>query len=121
MPCSYCFEEDILKYSATGEYPSQELYEMIEESFHDSRFANGIKILIDVTKSIKSITSENARTFANYLKSKNEFLGSKIAITVSKTANYGLGRMVSAFAEDIDLQVSVFYNPDAAKKWLNYS
>lgn len=51
-------------------------------------------------------------------RTRDLWAGSQTAIVVARDLDFGIARMFSAFAEQVDVEYQVFRDEDAARQWL---
>ena len=118
MPISYSFSDGVVRFLISGEYDFKDALPMITESLKDTQFKRSMNFLIDVRNTVKNRTTEEAFEFIDFIKSRCEFEGTKIAVVTSRPVSYGLARMVSVFLEEFDISLDVFRNLSDAEQWL---
>jgi len=118
MHIFYSFDNGILKYVVIGQYDFEEVYPIINESLKDPHFLPGTNFLIDVTQSISNRSTEDAYGFIDFLGSRDEFKGSKIAVVTPRPTSYGLARIVSVYLEELAISLEVFRDLADAEQWL---
>lgn len=96
-----------------------EIKEAFTEALADPSFRTGQGTIVDVTGSESDRTHEEVRQLAVFLAERRAELGHRVAIVVSKSLHYGLGRMLSAYAEIQHLNVEVFQQLDDAIQWMD--
>ncbi len=73
---------------------------------------------MDIRRSEAVFSSDELRSFAKFLASLPVPIAKRAAWVVSADLRFGLARMLSAFAEDEGLELRVFRDTVASRKWL---
>ncbi len=86
----------------------------------DPYFHSGMKILIDIRRSVYNSSSEEIRDAASIMRS---FFGSDspIALVADRDASFATGRMLEVYCESEGVSFQVFRNMEDAAKWLEES
>jgi hypothetical protein len=119
MPVSYTIEKGYAYCKASGNYSFEETYNNHKSALDDPRFLPGYNLLVDVFDSKETRTYAEMQQVASLLANHPKF-GKKYALVVNPehTVRYGLGRMLSTLGELRGVDISIFFNIDDAKKFL---
>ena len=117
-----------LHYKTAEKYPRiigegvmtlDEIEKAFIDALADPSFARGQGIIVDVTGSESDRTHDEIRQFAVFLGERRAEMGNRMAIVVSDSLHYGLGRMLSVYAEFQHLDVAVFRQFEDAIQWMD--
>jgi hypothetical protein len=104
-----------------GEISIEQLEYAVQVVISGPEFPAGAGMVADVTRIEGEPTADQIRELASFFGSRKEELGHRIALVVSskKPVQYGLARMLSAYADNRGLTVGVFTDFEEACGWLN--
>ena len=112
--------EDVLL-TTRGRVSVGDLHEMIRAGLADSRFREGMKILIDHTQATWwSLSNEEILSRAELIRSDAERIGrQRMAFVMGSNVDLGIGRMLQAYISDLSrIQFEVFGTAVEARAWL---
>lgn len=75
-------------------------------------------MLFDIRESREQRSSDELRDIARFLAGQGAEISRHCAIVAGDAFHFGLGRMFSAYSEPEGLEVRVFRDVEAAKRWL---
>jgi hypothetical protein len=103
-----------------GEYSTGEVRSTILNSLSDPQCPTNPSLLINLAESIsiRSRSSDDIRTMADFVSSLRKRFNKRIALVVSNDLAYGLMRMSSAGSEERGIETEVFRKIDDAREWL---
>ena len=114
-------EPEDVTVTTTGPTSVEELDAMVRALVADERYRAGLCILIDHSEAQwSSLSMADARRRAALLEEQASELGQpRVAFVVSRTADFGVGRMMQLMTEGKALFESrIFYSTDEARTWL---
>jgi hypothetical protein len=95
-----------------------ETLEALRQLAADERLGNDFGILVDVRATTFIPTAGEARAIASEISRPALFLHRPIAVVVFQLVQYGIGNMVSLIAGVKGAVLRVFYDIEAAERWL---
>ena len=123
MPIDVCIDTGRNLITRTGRdlVTVDECIQSLEEVLTHPDYQPGMKSLSDMRDVSHQLTAGDVRRIAQVVASNHEEpVNARAAIVVSKTAAYGLSRMLQIHleGEGLPMAVSVFYDVDEARQWL---
>jgi hypothetical protein len=121
MPVEFSIdkEDNIVYRTLRGEVRVDEVLASLEETAKHPDYRPGMKSLNDVREYTPRSTSSDVRQIAEYLLGHADVRkGLVAAVVVSQAVSYGMTRMLQALADNPDFSISVFYDLEEAKRWL---
>jgi hypothetical protein len=110
---------DVIYRTVTGRVSADELLENLECTRNHPDYHPGMASLSDMRDYVHQATNADIRRIAQFFTEHLEDIrGSRAAIVVSKTASYGMSRMLQSYLEGAPLSVLVTYDLAEAKQWL---
>ena len=111
-------EGETLFIVAEGKYSLAEVQTAITSALRESKSTRDCCLLMDIRRSEAVFSSDELRSFAKFLASLPIPIAKRAAWVVSADLRFGLARMLSVFAENEGLELRVFRDTVAARKWL---
>ena len=111
-------EGDILFVVAEGKYSLAEVQTVITSALKESKGIRDCCLLMDIRRSEAVFSPEELRSFAEFLAALPIPIAKRAAWVVSADLRFGLARMLSVFAESEGLELRVFRDTVAARRWL---
>ena len=111
-------ENETLFIVAEGKYSLAEVQTAISAALQESKGIRDCCLHMDIRRSEAVFSSDELRSFAKFLASLPIPIAKRAAWVVSADLRFGLARMLSAFAENEGLELRVFRDTVAARKWL---
>jgi hypothetical protein len=91
---------------------------VISQAFANPAIRPGLKILVQSLDSLFIPTPSEIRKASEFLEEKMKKYSARLALVVSSSVNYGMGRMLEIFCETKDINLKVFRKIEPAKEWL---
>lgn len=105
--------------SLSGEVSIDEIRAAIDAAVRHPDFEPGFDVLSDHTRIRKAITTAQMEAMVAHLESLSTVMGgARWAIVTTKTASYGMMRMLSVRIQEVPMTVAVFRKRDEAEGWL---
>ena len=111
-------EGETLFIVAEGKYSLAEVQTTTSDALKASKCIRDCCLHMDIRRSEAVFSSDELRSFAKFLASLPVPIAKRAAWVVSADLRFGLARMLSAFAEDEGLELRVFRDTVASRKWL---
>lgn len=103
----------------SGKVTLDEIIEAIDSSLQDPLFEPGFDVYSDHVGIDRVISTPQARALAAHLKSRAaQVAGARWAVVTRTRASYGMIRMISAYAEQVPMEVRAFETHAEAEAWL---
>ena len=92
-----------------------------EEGLSDPRWRPGIRALVDHRElDFTALSAADLRARAELaVKQVERFRQAHLAVVVGRPVDWGVQRMMQAFADDFGADVALFYTLDEARNWLS--
>ena len=121
MPIHYHFVDDVLVGRAIGTYPLGHLGEVLRAAVTDPDRPELRGALLDVRASavVSLRTTQQLRDSALLIASMSRWFGRRVALLAESDVQFGVMRMVSAWAENAGTEVAVFRNEAEAFDWVS--
>lgn len=103
---------------ASGSVTFDEVQGVLDQMLAHPRLSDGVRVLTDARKVTGTPSRSELRDIAGNLKPLLARGVSAIAIVTSSVFVYGVARMFSVFAEQVNANVTVFRDMDDARRWL---
>ena len=84
----------------------------------DLRGEQGYGILVDVRETDYVSSSSEIRQYAALAQDADSLRGHRLAIVVTRTVQFGMGRMFATYLEMLGGQADVFRDEESAMDWL---
>lgn len=118
MGVSYTILGDELLVAAVGAYGLEDLKRLLADVVADPRRTDRTRIIVDAREAGVNPPANELRQTADLLNNVKEILQPRCAVVVSGTLHYGLGRMLSLYAELHEIDLGVFRTLDEAREWI---
>jgi hypothetical protein len=121
MPVTFHIDKKtgLLLRKVEGEVGPTEMIASLEASMRHPDFRPGMDSLTDMREFAQKSDSADIRQFAGFLLDQIDLVaGTRAAVVVSRTVDYGFTRMLQALVDVPGISVAVFYDIDEAEQWL---
>ena len=118
MPLEYRVEPDLLVVVAKEEYDFAEVRDVFERAIRDPALRKPASVLIDARDSRQNPPVSEMEATARFAHGLRPSIGPRIAVVVSGSLRYGLGRMLALLTEPSGYDMQVFRDLDAADAWI---
>ncbi|HTP13907.1 MAG TPA: hypothetical protein VMM37_09755 [Bacteroidota bacterium] len=120
MPVTYKFEATIVLISLAGEYLIEELRRTIDDALADPGYPSHARLIIDLSrsKSIVRRTNDEIKSVAEFLVTKADRFGHRLALVAAQDLTYGILRMTSVGSENQGVESGVFRSVEEARAWI---
>jgi hypothetical protein len=121
MPVNWSIDPDnrVVAIRYVDPYTADEWRDALSTVIRDEAFERGFGFLID-RRFAAAPTEQFARAVASFVSAHREQLAdSRVAIVVSTTFGYGMGRLQEALNETAGLASRAFTSEEAARDWLS--
>jgi len=120
MGLSYTRSDDLVRvYAQVGEpFDVEEIWSIFSEIRSGHEPGRPLRILIVDPGSDFNPSAVDVRRLVGLWSGLFEGVPTRLALVVARDLHYGLGRMISAFAEDVHLPFGVFREEQPARVWL---
>jgi hypothetical protein len=121
MPVTFHIDKQsgLLLRKVEGEVGPAEIIASLEASIKHPDFRSGMDSLTDMRGFALKSNSADIRQFADFMLGQMDMIGgTRAAVVVSRTVDYGFTRMLQALVDVPGISVAVFYDIDEAMKWL---
>jgi hypothetical protein len=103
----------------SGKVTLDEIVAAIDASVKDPRFTSGFDVYSDHLEVEEPISTEQARALTAHLQSlRPHVAGARWAVVTRARASYGMIRMISAYAQQVPMDVRPFETHAEAEAWL---
>lgn len=118
MGISYQIEDRILIVTLAGHYALAEVTETTQAILTDSAYQPGLLVMVDARLSeVLPATNEIPRRM-KMIQELSAFFSPRYAVVVSRKVQYGIVRMLAAWAAPDTMEIRAFYRPEDARQWL---
>lgn len=118
MSITYQYLDGVLCLEGKGNYELTDFDQVLDEGIKSAYRGEKIKLLIDDQQSQFLPSTEEARELVKIIHRQAGFLTGHVAHVVADDAQFGMGRMISVFAEEKDFNQNVFRDRSEAWHWL---
>jgi len=118
LPISYQFSGKTIWVTLSGQYSYAEIEQASAKILNDPAFTDDMNLLLDARQVTVNPTLAEVKQRAMFLKSVVQKRPGKIVLVVADTLRYGLGRMLSIYAQMEGVKVEVFMDIEQARQRL---
>jgi hypothetical protein len=118
LPISYQFAGKTIWVTLAGQYSFAEIEQAAARILNDPAFTDDMNLLLDARLVTVNPTLAEVRARAMFLNSVARNRPGKIVLVVADTLRYGLGRMLSIYAQMEGVKVEVFMDIEQARQRL---
>lgn len=120
MPITHHIDnrEGIIFTKVAGNFTLKDIINAIDAAVSDPDFRPGLDVLSDHRAIGEPATTQQMESMAAYLEGLPALASAKWAMVVSKTASYGMMRMLSVLVQNVPIEMQVFWDMEEALKWI---
>lgn len=118
MGIHYELDDDILVVYQGNVSDSKAIAEVMTRALADPGLKAGSGLLWNGVDAPAEATPEKMQKLLSLYATTHGRLSRYIAMVVASDLQYGVARMFSVYARDVDVQVRVFHDMGEARKWL---
>jgi len=119
MPVSYVLNGSLLRLDLEGQYEPRDIIEQFLAGLADPECPRKIALLLDTTRSesLETRSPSEIRGVAEFLEPYVKRIG-RCAVVAQSDVHFGMGRMGTAYSENVGVVARVFREPEEALAWL---
>jgi hypothetical protein len=121
LPVSYALSGALLRLDLKGQYEPKDIIEQFLAGLADPGCPKKVSLLVDVTRSVvlETRAAQEIRRIAEFLAPYRDRIG-RCAVIAERDVHFGLGRVGSAYSEDVGVEAGVFRDLESALRWLGF-